>query len=100
VTEQLSLPDLPSELPPKREAPPDFYVAVGNQVEEKLAEYASIDRWPTCSLLSTQFTICKCGCGRASHRMIGTQRLGCKKKGCGCEAFTAPIFVAPKRRGR
>jgi hypothetical protein len=67
------------------------------QITVKIAEYGSIDRWPTLGLLPSQFSICKCGCPRSAHRMLGTQRMGCRKKDCNCEAFKAPIFDNRRR---
>lgn len=71
------------------------YKAVHDQIEAKLAEFGSIDRWPTLSLLPEQFYLCECGARRSQHKQAGTQRMGCPKTKC--IEFKAPI-VAPERK--
>lgn len=56
-----------------------------------VSRYASIERWPTVSLLPNQFSHCKCGHLRTSHRFEGPDRRGCLgSKSCRCKCFIAP----------
>jgi hypothetical protein len=68
------------------------------EINDQIAKYGSLERWPTLSLLPKEFSICECGCDRTSHHLAGMQRLGCKKTGC-CDMFVAPIYT-PEKRGR
>lgn len=57
------------------------------ETEQKIAMYGSIDKWPTLELSPVQFKTCTCGCARVNHRLIGTDRAGCRN--CKhCRLFT------------
>lgn len=74
------------------------------QAAAKIAEYGSIDRWPTLMLEPERYARCTCGHSRAAfgngaaygHRLIGTDRGSCKTKGCLCKMFVADRGKAAK----
>lgn len=66
------------------------------QTEDKIALYGAIDRWPTLSLLPSQFLVCECGRPRLAHELVGTQRLGVGD----CAEFRAPVELDSRRRRR
>jgi hypothetical protein len=75
---------------------------VSMEIENKLAIYGTIDRWPTLTLLHSQFIACECGCPRLKHKLIGTQRMGCATDhgDDDCVEFRAPIDTDGRRRKR
>lgn len=67
------------------------------QAAAKIAEYGSIDRWPTLMLEPERYARCACGHTRAyGHRLISTDRGSCKGKGCLCKMFVADRGKAAK----
>lgn len=70
------------------------------ETESKLALYGSIDKWPALLLEPKQFKRCTCGCARTDHRLIGTDRAGCKNCPT-CRLFTFRGYASiANARGR